>query len=241
MRADTAAAAGILREVDTVVGIDDSGSMTKFWNQVEELLGLIAPVCTKYDEDGIDVHFLNHRSADKGDAGAGQAPFGYYGLRSYQEIKALLTFTPRGLTPSVEHVDKILTYYIDAYEQAIRSGRNLKPLSYIFITDGVSTDKDDDENYNLKTIIVKHARRLQQLGAPKTQVGLQLFQIGRDKEVRKEFKMLDDDLKKEHGLDRDMVDTKSFEDLDKMGGFTPENIMAIVVGAICKRFDRMGA
>jgi hypothetical protein len=114
-------------------------------------------------------------------------------------------------------------------------------LNYIFITDGEASDKDDDGNYNLETIIVKHARRLEQLGAPKTQVGIQLFQAGRDRRVRIEFKRIDDRIKNVHGLDRDMVDTKSFEDLDMMGGFTPENIMAVAVGAVCKRFDKMGA
>ena len=31
------------------------------WNQVSKILGEIAPVCTKYDDDGIDIHFLNQR------------------------------------------------------------------------------------------------------------------------------------------------------------------------------------
>ena len=49
-----------LSEFHTIFIIDDSTSMGgDKWSQVRKVLEEIAPVCTKYDKDGIELHFLN--------------------------------------------------------------------------------------------------------------------------------------------------------------------------------------
>lgn len=50
-----------LRCFDTMFLIDDSEHIAPFWDDVRALLERIAPVCAKFDPDGIDVFFLNHR------------------------------------------------------------------------------------------------------------------------------------------------------------------------------------
>src|ERR1700760_359372 len=49
-----------LRSFDTVFLIDDSGSMVgRSWRETKDALAAIAPICTSYDADGIDMYFLN--------------------------------------------------------------------------------------------------------------------------------------------------------------------------------------
>lgn len=50
-----------LRCFDTMFLVDDSEYIAPFWPDVRALLERIAPVCAKFDPDGIDVFFLNHR------------------------------------------------------------------------------------------------------------------------------------------------------------------------------------
>ncbi|KAM0539634.1 hypothetical protein ACHAO7_011989, partial [Fusarium culmorum] len=52
----------------------------------------IAPICTSYDHDGIDVYFMNHRSdAVKSDM---QAPGGYYNIRDAKKVEELFKSVP---------------------------------------------------------------------------------------------------------------------------------------------------
>ena len=75
----------ILKDYDTVIVVDDSGSMDPLWSQVRCLLFLLsteliveprclplqackalatlAAVASRYDKNGIDIHFLNHDKA----------------------------------------------------------------------------------------------------------------------------------------------------------------------------------
>ena len=50
---------------DTVFLVDDSTSMLgPRWREVRSALRQITPVCTSHDDDGIDIHFMNHRSSE---------------------------------------------------------------------------------------------------------------------------------------------------------------------------------
>jgi hypothetical protein len=52
-----------LSTFDTVFVIDNSGSMAGHsWREVKEVLSAITPICTTYDDDGVDVYFLNARN-----------------------------------------------------------------------------------------------------------------------------------------------------------------------------------
>ncbi|KAI4240065.1 MAG: hypothetical protein L6R42_011591, partial [Xanthoria sp. 1 TBL-2021] len=51
-----------LSTFDTKFLIDDSGSMAgRSWREVADALATIAPICTSFDSDGIDIYFLNER------------------------------------------------------------------------------------------------------------------------------------------------------------------------------------
>ncbi len=58
-----------LKDYDIVFLIDDSGSMRgdypSRWTQVSGTLGDIAEICTKQDDDGIDIYFLNQRDEQR--------------------------------------------------------------------------------------------------------------------------------------------------------------------------------
>lgn len=48
-----------LTSFDTVVLIDDSGSMAgRSWRETKDALEMIVPVCVQHDSDGIDMYFL---------------------------------------------------------------------------------------------------------------------------------------------------------------------------------------
>lgn len=53
----------LLKEYDIKFLIDDSGSMfldsPSRWDQVGKTLADLAPICTRYDANGIDIYFLN--------------------------------------------------------------------------------------------------------------------------------------------------------------------------------------
>ena len=74
----------ILRDYDTIIILDDSGSMQPLWDQVSDIssppkiesipdprrllsqarraLSALAVVASRYDTDGIDIRFLNHNN-----------------------------------------------------------------------------------------------------------------------------------------------------------------------------------
>ncbi|KAJ5407355.1 hypothetical protein N7465_008639 [Penicillium sp. CMV-2018d] len=46
----------------TIFLVDDSSSMRgELWEEAKDAISAIAPVCTKYDSEGIDIYFINHR------------------------------------------------------------------------------------------------------------------------------------------------------------------------------------
>jgi hypothetical protein len=60
--ADADSPYAFLTQFDTIFLIDDSGSMAgRSWRETSAALRTIAPICTAYDSDGIDIYFLNHR------------------------------------------------------------------------------------------------------------------------------------------------------------------------------------
>ncbi|KGO74065.1 hypothetical protein PITC_097510 [Penicillium italicum] len=51
-----------LGEFHTIFLVDDSSSMRgELWEEAKDAIAAIAPVCTKYDSEGIDIYFINHR------------------------------------------------------------------------------------------------------------------------------------------------------------------------------------
>ena len=180
---------GDLRRFDTVFLVDDSSSMSgPRWLEAEEAIAAIAPICTRYDQDGIDIYFLNHRSAPT--MGNSNNNGAYTSVKTAERVREIFnSVNPRGSTPVGQRLLDILDPYRRGLErvQALRrmDGSlpngvvDVKPINIISITDGLFTD-------DAEGIIIHIVRKLDgpRCDAPPGQVGIQFFQIGDDEEVR---------------------------------------------------------
>ncbi|EWZ79185.1 hypothetical protein FOXG_14046 [Fusarium oxysporum f. sp. lycopersici 4287] len=219
-----------LSTFDTIFVIDDSGSMAGQWGEVQEALSTIAPICTSHDPDGIDVYFLNHRSPAIG-TGV-QAPGGYFQIRDANQVQHLFkSVRPCGATPTGSRLHSILKPYVAHLSRRAANVDSTKPVNIIVITDG--SPSDDPES-----IIVHHAKKLDQIEAPPHQVGIQFFQVGNDFGATKALRKLDDDLADEDI--RDMVDTVTWNSTtsDNVKALTADGILKVVLGAVVRRLDR---
>ncbi|KAK0670933.1 hypothetical protein QBC41DRAFT_220598 [Cercophora samala] len=222
---------------DTVFLIDDSGSMSWYglcgWIEARNALKAIAPVCTRYDADGVDIHFLNSESS-------------FQNVKSAERVQQIFDqVRPTGYTPTGRRIHEILSPYVTTFEIAARFARagpdstGVKPRILIVITDGVP-DKEPD----LEGVIRKLARRLDDADAPVHQLGIQFFQVGADRGATEALNRLDDGIE---GV-RDMVDTVTFDtyaeaycEVSGQGGrraLTAEGIMKAVLGSVSRRLDR---
>ncbi|KAF9226915.1 hypothetical protein BS17DRAFT_776332 [Gyrodon lividus] len=215
-----------LRQYDTAIIMDDSGSMTQAgrWQQACEALCGLAQIAASYDRDGIDIHFLNDRR---------QA----IGVKDSEGVRQLFKrVKPQGWTPIGYKLDLLVGDYIGKLEKASRRQnkgdplalKQIKPINFIVITDGAPTDEPLDS-------IVALARRLDRGNYPLGQVGLQFVQIGDDKKATEFLRELDDDLSGSHGV-RDIVDTTPYLGID----LTAEMLVKILLGGINRRVDRRG-
>ncbi|PCD21456.1 hypothetical protein AU210_016418 [Fusarium oxysporum f. sp. radicis-cucumerinum] len=219
-----------LSTFDTIFVIDDSESMAGQWGEVQEALSTIAPICTSHDPDGIDVYFLNHRSPAIG-TGV-QAPGGYFQIRDANQVQHLFkSVRPCGSTPTGSRLHSILKPYVAHLSRRAANVDSTKPVNIIVITDG--SPSDDPES-----IIVHHAKKLDQIEAPPHQVGIQFFQVGNDFGATKALRKLDDDLADEDI--RDMVDTVTWNSTtsDNVKALTADGILKVVLGAVVRRLDR---
>ncbi|KAF3927024.1 hypothetical protein ABW21_db0204117 [Orbilia brochopaga] len=206
-----------LRDFDTVILVDDSGSMAGGrWNQAAAALSTVVPIVTFYDQDGIDIYFLN----------APDHPANHNIKTPAQVMEIFSTVRPQGSTPTGRALKRILEPYLERYE---RSPSRTKPLNIIVITDGVPTD-------DVESHIVKYAKKLDRLDADLTQVGVQFFQIGSDAEATVALRELDDALADMRGV-RDMVDTVPFTGNALEG----DRMLKVVLGAVNRRLDRKRA
>lgn len=230
-----------LGEFDTIFLVDDSSSMLgQRWREAEEAIAAIAPICTMYDRDGIDIYFLNHRRQSAADTAGGYA--NVTTAAGVQEIFS--SIQPRGATPFGKRLLEILRPYLRRVEQmAAATDFNgvladpslfVKPLNIIAITDGAFTD-------DAESVIVSTAKTLDspRCRAVPWQVGIQFFQIGTDEVAAQYLQELDDELgKRARDEDlRDIVDTVPWR--GQLGQtLNAPGIMKCVLGAVHKKYDR---
>ncbi|KAG7137266.1 hypothetical protein HYQ45_005334 [Verticillium longisporum] len=219
---------------DTVFIIDDSGSMAgRSWREVKDALRAITPICTAHDADGIDLFFLNHKSAQP--AAKGSAAGGFRGINDAARVENIFsTVRPSGGTPTGTRLHAILKPYLALCVASEADIESVKPINIIVITDGVPSD-------DVETVLINAAKKLDKIDAPPYQVGIQFFQVGNEEGAREALKELDDGLAElvEGGV-RDMVDTVTW---NKGGDNTlsASNILKVVLGAVVKRLDRRRA
>ncbi|KAJ7937025.1 hypothetical protein B0H13DRAFT_2302768 [Mycena leptocephala] len=241
----------ILRKYDTVILVDDSGSMTlpgskkgkTRWYEAGEALETLAETAQRYDGDGIDIYFLNNKTEA-------------LNIKSSSEVRALFAkVRPSGSTPTGERLDQILKPRLRILEQAQiqpdgtpmdkRTGEEIKRVNFIVITDGEATD-------NPKYAIIDAASRLKAMSnlcmiqacrspfdrqehelTTSIQLGIQFVQIGNDSRATKALKELDDDLHKTGNI-RDIVDTTPYS---KLNPVTADGLIKVLLGGINRRID----
>lgn len=213
-----------LRHYDTIIIMDDSSSMAgSLWKEAKQALATLADVASKYDANGVDIHFLNH----------------YGSMTGVTDSKAVhqqfANLQPCGPTPIGHRLDVILGDYfrdLDAAKRQEDAGdyfarKQIKPVNVIIITDGAPTDDPE-------SVIVSFAKRLEADKWPLAQVGIQFVQIGNSRRATQFLVELDDSLKQIHHI-RDIVDTTPY-----IGQLNAEMLIKILLGGINRRVDTKG-
>ncbi|PGH35387.1 hypothetical protein GX50_01725 [[Emmonsia] crescens] len=218
-----------LRDFDTILVVDDSGSMQGLrWAETKDALSAIAPICAEFDEDGFDIYFLNHMNPDNRETGA------FTKITTPATVNRLFgEVSPRGRTPTGARLHDILNTYlkrVEAMSKADATGNNreptVTPINIIVITDGIPTD-------DVESVVVRAAERLDECNAKPWQVGIQFVQVGNDGGATQWLESIDDKLPKEYGT-RDIVDTAPWSGT----ALTSKTILKIMLGGVDKRYDR---
>ncbi|KAF8172801.1 hypothetical protein K438DRAFT_2023665 [Mycena galopus ATCC 62051] len=223
----------ILKKYDTVILVDDSFSMNwpgskrglSRWDEARKALEPLAEVAGKYDQDGIDIHFLND-------------PRSGLGLKTSEDVRTVFNrVTPDGPTPTGDRLEQLLKPHLEILEEATiqrdgtpidkETGKAIKRINFIVITDGESSD-------DVKGPVIDAATRLTALrNLNSVQLGIQFFQIGKDARATKALKELDDDISKAENI-RDIVDTTPYK---KLNPITSKGLLKVLAGGINRRVD----
>ena len=113
----------LLNDFEIVLLLDDSGSMntplndnTKYdtrWDELKGLVNIVISVATIFDENGIDIFFLNRPN--------------YENVTSLQTVSTILNDYPSGTTPLTKVLNNIF----------IKFRESSKPVLIVIATDGV--------------------------------------------------------------------------------------------------------
>jgi hypothetical protein len=196
-----------LTQFDTVFVIDDTGSMQEpanslephtaesksRWDVLTRSLQYIANIAAEYDKDGVDIHFLISTELDQTNIASGQ------------EVLNLLTQVNLeqgvGGTYLETALADILGPYVASYQKYFQEKvaklktTRPKPLNIIVLTDGKADDAED-----LEELLVRIAKQLDEMNAPKSQVGIQFLQVGDDEEAANYLEYLDNQIKGKYGI-----------------------------------------
>lgn len=245
----------LLRKYDTVILVDDSGSMAlpctdgspkglknSRWAAAIGAIEALADTLKDYDGDGFDVHFLNARPT------GGQN----LNLKSKEAVTALFRVVgrPSQCTPMRSNLAAILEPYVKNYEQFANNpspDTMLKPCNLIIVTDG------DCREDRVPDLIKDFKHRLQEADAvlnsnntghgeqlnmtqtackPLTPIGLQFLQIGDDEACKEWLETLDNDTQEDS---YDIVDHRLY---NPETGFTGRQLIEAVIGGISRDHDR---
>jgi len=128
-----------LSDFEIVLLVDDSGSMRTplenskhptRWDELKEVINVTIKIATIFDEDGIDIYFLNRNNV--------------FGITDYNQMNDILINEPYGTTPLAKKVSEIFERY----------SNSIKPVLLVIATDGVPTnDYGSVDIDNFKRII----------------------------------------------------------------------------------------
>ena len=123
----------ILSNFEIVLLVDDSGSMNTpinsnkhdtRWDELKEVVNIVIKIATIYDENGIDINFLNRNN--------------YENVNEPNLINHIFDEKPYGLTPLNNSVNQILNKYQNS----------TKPVLIIIATDGIPTNNYGNRDVN---------------------------------------------------------------------------------------------
>ncbi|KAG8773475.1 hypothetical protein FRC12_002517 [Ceratobasidium sp. 428] len=207
-----------LSRYDTQFLIDDSRSMRgSRWNEAKGALAGLARTALKYDDDGVEIFFLNAVDAGKT-------------VKTEEDVNQLFASVVQSPgTPTGKRLEDLLTAYMTKLEASKQGSdvKGIKPLNLIVITDGEPSDDPE-------SVIVAAARRLDAGNFPLTQVGIQFIQVGNDMWASKALRDLDNNLSVRNNI-RDIVDTRPHAGRP----LTPELLIKMLLGGINRRVDKI--
>ncbi|KAI5290414.1 hypothetical protein KEM52_000464, partial [Ascosphaera acerosa] len=166
---------------DIIIFIDDSGSMSFEENgerldDLELILGRVAFAASLFDDDGIQVRFMNSEEVADGMRSAAQAS---------QLVKA---HRFRGLTPLGTNLrSKVIEPLVLA---KLGSGNLRKPILVMTITDGEPTG---ESRSTMGDVILSTVREAERSPYGKGAVAFEIAQVGNDLRARKFLSELDED------------------------------------------------
>jgi hypothetical protein len=232
------------------------------------VLEYVVPVVTKYDDDGVDVYFLNNIGSNRSN------------VRTSEEVMNLFNeVTPCHGTPIGTRLQEVFKNYLSEYEihldqmnsRKLKKGKfkRFKPMNVICITDGAPWPYERQARILMETI-VHTAKEIEKLNKkwenvcdkrtaftedfnketkiPKgfRQLDVQFVQVGNDRGATAFLKKLDEDLAK--GAVPDIVDTfnhhKMLAELAEQTDESEhlclkgEDLLKVVLGAIGKSMDK---
>lgn len=217
----------VLENYDIVIILDDSYSMLVAdgkgrrtrWDQAWDALATLVGVGTRYDRDGIEIHFLNERKADR----TVKSEADLQRLRKEVPVPGRDSYTPTG-----DVLDTLLLEYRRKAGDSPGS-TGVRKRIFLVITDGAATDDPRDG-------IIDAAKFFQRKSFPRDQVGIQFIQVGNDLEATKFLEELDTDLMEENEDARDIVDTIKSSGNDLRG----DALIKALTGGFNRRQDRAG-
>ncbi|KAI2604149.1 uncharacterized protein GGS25DRAFT_507099 [Hypoxylon fragiforme] len=221
-----------LKYFETLFVIDDSEHMERQWSDVSALIQAVAPVCLQYDDNGIDIYFVNHRPLfyfpgmsvrKSGYNHIGQVHSEGEGADKVSAQGIFRKVKPGGRCKLGARLKKILSWYIEQ----LKVDPERAPLNVIVITAGVSSD-------DFAAPLLEIAKELDAMKAPEHQLGVMLFQLGDDEEARKKFEHADDHMWRASNT-RDIVDTVAWRGWP--AGFGSDDMVKAVLGAVSKKMD----
>ncbi|KAA1078823.1 hypothetical protein PGTUg99_003277 [Puccinia graminis f. sp. tritici] len=206
----------MLSRYDTVILVDDSGSMEMMWDETRDALIGVVEKAIQYDSDGIDLFFFND---------AQQA----LNCNSPDQVRHVFrSVLPRRSTPTAASIKRVLDPYLTLLHQSKNGGPMVKPMNLIVLTDG-----EPDRGQDPEQVIVEIGRYLDSNRFPLNQLGISFVQIGNDPDATRHLIALDDDLKAKHKI-RDFVDCTPYQNV-----ITSDFILKALIGGVNRKIDHL--